>query len=62
LRSAILPSLSARMRRMVEAELSAGDPPPRREIVRAQRAIAETVLKLSDSGLIDLRESAENAA
>lgn len=58
LRSAILPSLSARMRRMVEAELSAGDPPPKREIIKAQRAIAETVLKLSESGVVDLRESA----
>ncbi len=58
LRSAILPSLSARMRRMVEAELTAGDPPPKREIIKAQRAIAETVLKLSEAGLVDLRESA----
>lgn len=58
LRNAILPSLSARMRRMVESELSVGDPPPKREIVKAQRAIAETVLKMSEAGLIDLRESA----
>lgn len=61
LRNAILPSLSARMRRMVESELSAGDPPPRREIVKAQRAIAETVLRMSESGLIDLREPSQGA-
>ncbi len=53
LRSAILTSLSARMRRMVEAELTAGDPPPRREIIKAHRAIAETVLKLSEAGFVD---------
>jgi flagellar motor switch protein FliG len=62
MRNAILPSLSARMRRMVESELGSGEPPPRREILRAQRIIAETVLKLSESGLIDLREAPQNAA
>jgi flagellar motor switch protein FliG len=62
IRSAILPSLSARMRRMVEAELTAGNMPPRREILRAQRAIAEMVLRLSETGAIDLREAAQDGA
>jgi len=62
MREAILPSLSARMRRMVESELTAGDPPPRKEIVKAQRAIAETVLRLSETGVIDIRDNQGAAA
>jgi flagellar motor switch protein FliG len=59
LRDAVLPSLSTRMRRMVEAELSSGEPPPRREIIKAQRAISETVLKLAESGLIEIGAAAD---
>jgi len=51
---AILPCLSARTRRMVESELATGATPPKREIIAAQRQIAETVLRLSDQGLIDI--------
>lgn len=53
-RDVILPCLSARTRRMVEAELATGATPPKREIVAAQRQIAETVLRLSEQGLIDI--------
>jgi flagellar motor switch protein FliG len=53
-RDAILPCLSARTRRMVEAELATGATPPKREIVAAQRQIADTVLRLSEQGLIDM--------
>jgi len=61
IRDAVLLSLSTRMRRMVESELAGGDGPPRREIIRAQRAIAETVLRLAEAGAIDLGGSDERA-
>ena len=53
-RESILPCLSARTRRMVEAELAAGAEIPRREILAAQRQIADTVLRLAEQGLIAL--------
>lgn len=53
-RDAILPCLSARTRRMVEAELAAGSEMSRREILAAQRQIADTVLRLAEQGLIAL--------
>lgn len=61
LREAVLPCLSARVRRMVEAELATPDLPPRREIVAAQRQIAETVLRLADQGVIEIN-SGDGAA
>ena len=55
IKAAILPALGARTRRMVEAELSSSDSrPPPRDILRAQRLIAETVLKLSEQGTIEM--------
>jgi flagellar motor switch protein FliG len=56
-RGAVLPSLGARVRRMVEAELASPDLPPKQEIAKAQRAIANAVLKLSEQGLIDIGAS-----
>lgn len=53
-REAVFPCLSARMRRMVEAELATGDVAPRRDVLRAQRAIADTVLRLVEQGVIDI--------
>lgn len=53
-RDAILPCLSARTRRMVEAELATPNDPPRRDILAAQRDLANLVLRLSDQGLINL--------
>ena len=61
LRDAILPCLSARTRRMVEAELAAGAETPRREIMAAQRQIADTVLRLAEQGLIALSASDDNS-
>lgn len=60
-RDPILSSLSARVRRMVEAELASGDPTPRREIVKARRLIADTVLKLAAEGKIELGHSDDDA-
>ncbi|WP_457797734.1 flagellar motor switch protein FliG [Methylocystis sp. S23] len=54
MREAVLPCLSARTRRMVEAELAAPAEPPRREILAAQREIANLVVRLAGQGLIDL--------
>jgi flagellar motor switch protein FliG len=53
-RDAVLPILSARTRRMVEAELAAGDMPQRKDILRAQRAIADMVLALAEQGTIEI--------
>jgi len=60
-RDAILPCLSARTRRMVEAELAAGSEIPRREILAAQRQIADTVLRLAEQGLIALSAPDDSA-
>ena len=59
LRGAILPVLSSRTRRMVEAELSIGEAPPRRDISRARRDIADLILKLADAGVIELTVGSE---
>lgn len=62
IRDAILPCLSNRTRRMVEAELASDASPPRREVLGAQRQISNAVLRLADQGLIELPTSGENAA
>jgi len=51
----ILSVISARSKRMVEAELQGGTMPPAREIAEARRAIVDTVLKLAAKGSIELR-------
>ncbi len=60
-KDAILPVLGARVRRMIEAELSSGDLPPKRDILRAQRQIAEMALKLNEQGAIEISGVAEDA-
>jgi flagellar motor switch protein FliG len=60
IRDCVLPCLSNRTRRMVEAELASNASPPKRDIVAAQRQIAETVLRLADQGLIEISPSEEN--
>lgn len=56
-RDSVLPCLSTRTRRMVEAELSTDASPPKREIAAAQRQIADTVLRLADQGAIEIPKS-----
>ena len=51
---AVLSTLAARARRMVEAELARNEVTPEREIAKARRAIADLVLSLSDRGLVEL--------
>lgn len=58
MREATLPCLSARTRRMVEAELASPAEPPRKEVLAAQREIANLVLRLAGQGLIDLSADA----
>ncbi len=62
LRELVLPCLSARTRRMVEAELSSPASPPRKEIMAAQREIANLVLRLAEQGLIELFVQDEESA
>lgn len=60
-RDAVLPCLSTRTRRMVEAELASDASPPKRDIVAAQRQIAEAVLRLADQGVIEIPNPANSA-
>ena len=53
-RDVILSTLSARARRIVEAELTNGGPAPQREVQKARRAIADIALEMSQRGDIDL--------
>lgn len=57
-RGAVLPILGARVRRMVEAELATSDAPPHRDVLKAQRLIANTVLQLSEEGVIEITSQA----
>lgn len=50
----ILNVLSQRGRRMIEAELQNGRAPPKSEIARAQRAVADRALELVERGTIEL--------
>lgn len=61
MREAVLPCLSARTRRMVEAELASPAEPPRKEVLAAQREIANLVLRLASQGLIELTPDAPEA-
>ncbi|MCI0737286.1 MAG: flagellar motor switch protein FliG [Beijerinckiaceae bacterium] len=53
-RDAILSSLAARARRMVDSELASGGPAPQRDVLKARRSIADTALELASSGEIEL--------
>lgn len=53
-RNAILGSLAARARRIVESELASGGPASQRDVLKARRAIADVALELASSGEIEL--------
>jgi flagellar motor switch protein FliG len=53
-RDAVLSSMASRARRLVESELSNGASPPQREIAKARRSIAETVLKMAQRNEIEI--------
>jgi flagellar motor switch protein FliG len=61
-RDLVLSSLASRSRRMVEAELTNGDPSPQRDVMKARRAIADLVLEMAEKGQIELNGSSEEAA
>jgi flagellar motor switch protein FliG len=54
LRDAVLGSLAARNRRMVEQELSSSEPASQRDVVKARRMIADTALSMAEKGEIEL--------
>jgi flagellar motor switch protein FliG len=56
-RDAILGSLAARARRIVESELSSGGPASQRDVLKARRTIADTALELASGGEIELGSS-----
>ncbi len=53
-RDVILQALGARVRRMVEQELTSGEPAPQREVSEARRAITELALEMAGRGEIEL--------
>jgi flagellar motor switch protein FliG len=58
-RDAILGSLAARARRIVESELANGGPASQRDVLKARRTVADTALELASSGEIELSSSEE---
>lgn len=53
-RNVILSSMAARTRRMVESELTGGQPASQRDVSEARRAIAERALDMANRGEIEL--------
>jgi flagellar motor switch protein FliG len=53
-RDAILGSLAARARRIVESELASGGPASQRDVLKARRTIADMALELASGGEIEL--------
>ncbi|KFB09205.1 flagellar motor switch protein FliG [Nitratireductor basaltis] len=63
LKEAVLSALGARSRRMIEAELGAGDDAaPDDEISRARRRIASTAVQLAQQGTVELPSTQSQAA
>jgi flagellar motor switch protein FliG len=62
LREAVLSSIGARQRRMIESDLAAGDQGVnQREVAIARRSIAQEAIRLAATGQIQLKEKAEGA-
>lgn len=62
IKEAILQSLSARTRRMVESELPQGESQPRKDTVDSRRKIAEMAIAAAKNGDIVLPEAGDAAA
>jgi flagellar motor switch protein FliG len=58
-RELILSSMGARARRMVENELNTGGPAQQRDVMKARRAIADTVLEMAERNEIEIHSSGE---
>jgi flagellar motor switch protein FliG len=56
-RDAILSSLAARARRIVDNELASGGPALQRDVLKARRMIADTALELAENGEIELNSA-----
>ncbi len=61
-REMILSSMGARARRMVEAELNTGGPAQQREVLKARRAIADTVLEMAERNEIEINSDGQSDA
>lgn len=59
-RDAILSSLAARARRIVESELANGGPASQRDVLKARRTIADAALELASAGEIELHSSEDD--
>ncbi|MCD2183445.1 flagellar motor switch protein FliG [Rhizobium sp. TRM96647] len=62
LREAVLSSIGARQRRMIESDLAAGDVGNPREVAIARRSITQEAIRLAAAGQIQLKEKDEAAA
>ena len=61
-RDMILSSMGARARRMVENELQTGGPAQQRDVLKARRAIADTVLEMAERNEIEINANGQNDA
>lgn len=61
-RDIILQSLSSRVRRMVEQELSGGEPASQRDVMDARRSITDMALDMAGKGEIELNNDSEEDA
>jgi flagellar motor switch protein FliG len=61
-REVILSSLASRVRRMVEQELSSGDPASQRDVAEARRAITDLALEMAGRGDIELNSDSDEEA
>ncbi len=61
-RELILSSMGARARRMVENELATGGPAQQRDVLKARRAIADTVLEMAERNEIEINSSGQGDA
>ena len=55
-REVVLSALSARARRLVEAELSTTGPVQQKDVQKARRMIADLVLELAEKGTIEISD------
>jgi flagellar motor switch protein FliG len=61
-RDMILSSMGARARRLVENELQTGGPAQQRDVLKARRAIADTVLEMAERNEIEINANGQNDA
>lgn len=61
-RDAILSSLGARARRMVEHELANGEPVGQKDVIEARRAVTDLALEMAGRGEIELNPDQEEGA